>query len=296
MALSAYRVPMKMLSLQEITKGQDWVGLGIAGNQAGHLGQAGEANDFAHLSVPDNVPKGIFPWYVPGADSFLGEFPLSEDLIQLKGSEKVQPEPEIGLILNFNYAEGEEQLLDGLTVEGFTVFNDCSRRIDQPKLSLKKNWGAHSKGMLDSIVLSSDFNQEGGEIDQFRLVCFLERGGELIQYGSDTAVSDYCYFNGQLTEWMTSQINTQEDAGPLEKLSEMLITSKPSYAVIGIGATCYTDFGNSAEKFMREGDKIIMVSYDGTKLSLDDVEKSIINGESSKPDGSLLMLKQTVTQ
>ena len=29
------------------------------------------------------APKGIFPWYAPGYDGFLGEFPLSHDAILL---------------------------------------------------------------------------------------------------------------------------------------------------------------------------------------------------------------------
>ena len=48
-------------------------GIGVAGNFAGHLEQAGEAADFANV-VPTaaEAPKGIFPWYVPGRDDFLG--------------------------------------------------------------------------------------------------------------------------------------------------------------------------------------------------------------------------------
>ena len=63
-----------------------WFGFGVAGNFAGHLEQAGEAADFVNVvsdDGTDSAPKGIFPWYAPGYDGFLGEFPLSHDSILL---------------------------------------------------------------------------------------------------------------------------------------------------------------------------------------------------------------------
>ena len=46
------------------------IGLGVAGNFAGHLEQAGEAKDFVAVKVADAVaPKAIFPFYVPSADA-----------------------------------------------------------------------------------------------------------------------------------------------------------------------------------------------------------------------------------
>ena len=64
------------LDLDEL---RSWFGFGVAGNFAGHLEQAGEAADFVNVErMPQGVaPKGIFPWYAPGSDTFLGEFPLS---------------------------------------------------------------------------------------------------------------------------------------------------------------------------------------------------------------------------
>ena len=42
------------------------IGFGVAGNFAGHLEQAGEANDFLTVEVKEAVqPKAIFPFYVP---------------------------------------------------------------------------------------------------------------------------------------------------------------------------------------------------------------------------------------
>ena len=72
----------------------------MAGNFAGHLEQAGEAADFVNVASEGTAPKGIFPWYAPGYDSFLGEFPLSHDAIKLPESDtplNLQIEPEVGL-------------------------------------------------------------------------------------------------------------------------------------------------------------------------------------------------------
>jgi hypothetical protein len=77
-----------------------WFGFGVAGNFAGHLEQAGEAADFVNVTSEGAAPKGIFPWYAPGSDGNLGEFPLSHDSILLPESEtplNLQIEPEVAL-------------------------------------------------------------------------------------------------------------------------------------------------------------------------------------------------------
>ena len=84
----------------DIEELRTWFGFGVAGNFAGHLEQAGEAVDFANVQSHGAAPKGIFPWYAPGADGFLGEFPLSHDSITLPASDEplnLQIEPEVGL-------------------------------------------------------------------------------------------------------------------------------------------------------------------------------------------------------
>src|SRR5882757_1762739 len=107
-----------------------WFGFGVAGNFAGHLEQAGEAADFVNVASEgapgQEAPKGIFPWYAPGSDGFLGEFPLSHDAILLPdanpdgGPLNLQIEPDIGdltpdgptstlrLVCNLRTAAGEE--------------------------------------------------------------------------------------------------------------------------------------------------------------------------------------------
>ncbi|MDD4856037.1 MAG: DUF5718 family protein, partial [Sulfuricurvum sp.] len=45
---------------------KNFIGLGVAGNFALHLEQAGESADFKDVLTDDpNGPKGMFPFYIP---------------------------------------------------------------------------------------------------------------------------------------------------------------------------------------------------------------------------------------
>ena len=87
------------------------------------------------------APKGIFPWYAPGYDSFLGEFPLSHDAIKLP-AERHPTEPadrargRAGLRVNW---AGDTVV--SLQPFALGAFNDCSirrpeRAEDQPQEEL----------------------------------------------------------------------------------------------------------------------------------------------------------------
>jgi len=282
---------MNIKTLEEITQGEEWIGLGLAGNQAGHLSEAGEDSDFANVKADENAPKGIFPWYIPGIDSAISEDPLSTDKIQLLEGDPLQPEPEIGLVVEFNYSDREGRLLEGIQVLAFGAFNDCSRRVIEPKISLKKNWGMNSKGLSETLVVIKDFEKVGGQIDNYRLVSYLVRDGKLLQYGQDTPVSEYCYLNKTLTNWIVSQINTQEDFGPLENLAELIGEKKVRYGVIGIGATCYTELGNSDARFLKRGDTTIVCAYDTSVMDLAEVERYLA-AETATQNSQLLVLSQ----
>lgn len=280
----------ELQTFKELVGDNEWMGLGIAGNQADHLNQAGETNDFKNVDALENAPKGMFPWFIPEADSFLAIDPLSSSTISLRGEDRVQAEPEIALILKFHY--GEERFLDGIEVRGFTVLNDLSRRISAPKISIKKNWGTASQGVGQGIIPIDDFLSPDGAIGKFRLACYLVRDGELISYGEDTAVSDYCYFNETLVDWMVTQINTQEDFGPLENLRELIGVRRPAMALVGIGATRYSEFGQGEERFLRTEDQVIVTAYDGTVHTGADVETRLRGGR--REDSSMLVLSQLV--
>ena len=281
---------MSVITLEQIIKGEQWIGLGIAGNQAGHLSEAGEDSDFANIKAEENAPKGMFPWYLPG-DSVIGQNPLSSDRVRLLDGDPLQPEPEVGLVVEFLYSKKEGVLVEGINVLAFGAFNDCSRRVEAPKISLKKNWGIDSKGLSEALISISDFDTVGGELDSYRLVCYLERDGELIQYGMDTPVSDYCYFNEQLSNWMVDQLNSQKDEGPLENLSELMRGKHINYGVIGIGATCYTEVGNGDERFLKDEDRVVVCVYKGGELPQNEVVRMLKQSSFSK-DARLLVLKQ----
>lgn len=285
---------MSITTLEKITHGAEWIGLGLAGNQAGHLSEAGEDSDFANVKADENAPKGIFPWYIPGEESVISRNPLSSVEIQLLEGSPLQPEPEIGIVVEFLYSEEDNKLLDKVKVLAFGAFNDCSRRVQEPKISLKKNWGKNSKGLSENLVPVEDFETPGGLIDNYRLVSYLVRDGKVLQYGKDTPVSEYCYLNQQLTDWIITQINTQEDHGPLEDLSVLLRPKKVKYGVIGIGATCYTELGNSEARFLQEGDQTIVCVYDSNAHDLLSVEDAL-KTPSFTSTSQLLILNQVAT-
>jgi len=93
---------------------------------------------------------------------------------------------------------------------------------------------------------------------------FLERDGELRAYGQDSAVAAYSYFHERLLDWLVDRLASQRDEGPLEDLSLWLERAgRPGHALISIGATRYTDYGERT--FLRRGDRAIVVLYDGDR-------------------------------
>ncbi len=83
------------------------IGLGIAGNFAGHLEQAGESQHFQSVSTGNDKPKGIFPYYLPESDSPLSVYPYSADTQKVPGNERAQLEPEIVLLCDISYSDGQ---------------------------------------------------------------------------------------------------------------------------------------------------------------------------------------------
>jgi len=89
------------------------------------------------------------------------------------------------------------------------------------------------------------------------------------------------------------QINGQEDQGPLENIRELMAPRKAKFGVIGIGASRYSDFGNSEERFLRVGDESIVVVYEGEKYSRREVE-ALIEGAEGCSD--VLLLRQVLVR
>jgi hypothetical protein len=293
------------------------IGLGVAGNFAGHLEQAGEARDFKDLNIADaRAPKGIFPFYVPlsteananaaaNADThpeakataerhFLRRFPISTDTIRLGRSEgspeeKHQIEPEVSLLCDLAW-EGSRVV--SVTPRFAMAHNDCSiRREGAKKISEKKNWGPESKGTSSQRIPIDRF-EKGGVLDHFRIACFLRRGPTLHEYGVDSSVASYSYMYGELLGWLVTKLNDQRDEGPLENIALWLEKAgRPNQALISIGATRYTDFGET--NFLERGDESIVIVYDARELSNADVRR-IAGGEATAPTEGISILRQTV--
>ena len=274
-------------------KYKDYLGLGIAGNFALHLDQAGEAEDFKDVVTADEVaPKGMFPFYlpapIPSARKILTTYPLDSYSIQLPEEDvNIQAEPEVGLLCDIVYKDAK---VLNIKPTHFGAFNDCSIRVKgATKISDKKNWGASSKGISETLFEIDKFSQ-GGIMDKFSIASFLLRDGEIHPYGEDAKLNGYSYFYTQLTEWMIKQINTQEDFDPLEPILSYIIGANyPSKVIIAIGSTSYTPYGEST--FLKAGDEVIIAVYNNTTISHDILLESIKKGTYDNSQMSILSQK-----
>lgn len=246
-----------------------YAGLGVAGNFALHLKQAGELEDFENVEVADeNGPKGLFPFYMPGKEGGLGLYPLSSDTITLPEADvNVQPEPEVALLCDITYEDGR---IAAIRPTHFTAFNDNSIRVaGADKISEKKNWGEASKG-LGPRPVSIDSFESGGIMDSWRIASFLRREDAVLRYGEDVELTGYSYFYQKLLDWLVEQINTQKDEGPLEPVNEYLAAAgNPSRAIISIGATRYLYY--CEKTYIREDDEVMVVLYDGDRYKENEI-------------------------
>ncbi len=264
------------------------LGLGIAGNFALHLEQAGEMEDFKDVFTDDpNGPKGMFPFYIPQRDGQLGVYPLSSTTLTLPedANVNVQVEPEVGLVCDIAYADGK---VVSITPTHFGAYNDCSiRKEGAKKISEKKNWGANSKGLSETLIELSSF-EKGSKLESWRICSFLKRGEMMMRYGEDVELTGYSFFYEKLTEWMIKQINTQEDTGPLEPLlSYIKEAGFPEKVVVSIGATRYTPYGEKT--FLQEGDELIVILYDNDLYCKNPIMMMAQKGELDVPGVSALV-------
>ncbi len=249
-------------------------GMGVAGNFAGHLEQAGEAADFVHVTAELDMPKGIFPWYAPGSSTFLGAYPLSHTTLALPDGVsdavgRIQIEPELGVM--FDVVRSAAGDVETLIPRWAAAFDDCSlRRPGAARISEKKNWGAASKGVADRVLPISDLARDGA-LASMRLTCLLVRDGETIQYGTDSAIATYTLFGTELIAWLVDRLNHQHaaDDTPLEDVGALLHASGASTVLVGVGATRYEPYGETT--FVQAGDEAIVAVYDASIHTPDDV-------------------------
>ncbi|WP_412779401.1 DUF5718 family protein [Photobacterium aquimaris] len=273
------------------------IGFGVAGNFAGHLEQAGEAADFITVEVKEAIqPKAIFPFYLPNLESGqLAVYPLSSTTITPPNdADNLQIEPEVALICDVVYnldADGVTQTVAALVPRYFSAYNDCSiRKPHAKKISEKKNWGINSKGISDNLIAIDHF-AEGGILDHHRIASFHYRDGDIHRYGEDSAVVGYSYFHNTLLDWIVERMNHQQDLGPTENIAQLLQQSQyPTQAVISIGATRYTPYGET--HFLQNGDTSIVVVYDGRRYSADEIMQMATTNDLT--DDSMSVLIQQV--
>jgi len=240
---------------------QDTICLGVAGNFAHHLEQAGELKDFENITTAEpDAPKGIFPFYLPGSDSFLGLYSIGTDTLTLPDFQaNAQVEPEIAVLFDVVYSDDKEVI--DLIAQKFTTFNDCTiRKEGAKKISEKKSWGINSKGIGDKWIAIDKF-EEGGVMDSYHLCSFVKREGVIHPYGVDAPLLGYSYFYTKLKTWLIDKMNTQEDFGPLENIAAHLKTTNyPKQALISIGATAYAEFGE--KNYLQSADEVYVIAYD----------------------------------
>ena len=268
-------------------------GIGVAGNFAGHLEQAGEAADFVNVVAESaQAPKGIFPWHIPGRDGYLGVFPLSADTITWPERDHevdLQIEPEVGAICRLTY-DGDGNVTV-IAAEAVAAFNDCSIRVaGAPKISQKKNWAPASKGLAARGFAVSDLDPTGG-LATLRIACFIRRHGAVHEYGIDSPARGYSYAGTPLIDWIIDRLAHQQGSPdtPLEPVGQYLRDAGcPERVVFGIGATRYTDFGES--NYLAPGDESIVIVYDERVTAPADVQAAVRAGnEASLSEASVLV-------
>ncbi|MGX2970913.1 DUF5718 family protein [Helicobacter sp. T3_23-1059] len=253
------------------------LGLGLAGNFANHLEQAGEAGDFACIIGDEEcAPKGIFPFFVPDSSGILGRFCFDDKAVVLPNDTNlvIQAEAEVGLECDIIYEEKNgKKCVQSVVPKYFMAFDDASVRNDKDaqKLSLKKNFSIASKGFSPQKIAIDEFSPSG-ICNDYSIVSFVKSNGKLHQYGELRELSTYSYFYEKLILWIVKKLNTQEDFGVLENLPSVLAEAKyPKKAIIAIGATRYTH--ECEHRFLSEGDLVSVIVFNHHKYSFDEISK-----------------------
>ena len=221
--------------------------LGIIGNFMGHLSGA--------ESVAENrLPNGIFVIDCDHPDTL-----SSSDVLKYpKQGNKVDIEPEFVLRCQVSYENGK---VSSLMTTQMTIGNDFTIRDlpDSNKIDQRKSWGEQSKGInshwWDILRLSPSNYGEN-----FCLVSFIERNGELIQTTPEANCTELKVFYCHLMAWMVDKINNQVDEGiyssilpTIEKLGY------PKELILYTGAPNYTPWGE--KHFTQKGDKVHIAAY-----------------------------------
>ncbi|MDU7693578.1 MAG: DUF5718 family protein [Helicobacter sp.] len=240
------------------------LGIGVIGNFAHHLEQAGEADSFCDIDAPGDAPKGVFAFYVPNHPEF-GRFCFNNDEIMLPNDTgaHVQAEAEVGLFCDLEYKDGQ---VHEIIPRFFSAFNDVSLRNGEGKLANKKNFSTACKATGAKIKL--DKFDKNGICDKFSIISYikLQSTSDLQPYGPDARLISYSYFYTTLISWLKDKLNNQKESKNLHNINELIKGANyPKRAVIAVGATKYCDLGQN--HFLAEGDEIYICVFNHEKYS-----------------------------
>lgn len=281
-------------------------GLGVAGNTAGHMAQAGEAEkppEGADTPKPA-TPANVFTFYAPVAKGTshpevmesLKDFPVTFAVIQYpKVGTNVQVEPEMGLLVDIVYTKDLSKV-ERLQPREICAFNDCSIRSleGSTKLSEKKNWGSASKGM-SVRTFRVDSVSKGALADRLVIVSYVRRDGQIHKYSEEGAARDYLMFHEELLDWIVDRINNQTDTGKwLAIMPDLEKSDYPTSMWIALGAGMYTDWGE--KNFLLPGDDCVVAIYDEKVFpsGLDNETVSKLMNDNTLVVEGLVSLHQTI--
>jgi hypothetical protein len=169
-----------------------------------------------------------------------------------------------------------------VTLQPFALgaFNDCSiRRPNALKISHKKNWGPASKGVARQFFDVGDLTPDG-PTSTLRLLCHLRTAdGQEHEYGVDSPLLGYSYYGEVLLDWITERLANQKGSAdtPLEDVGALMVASgRPSKVLIGIGATRYTELGEST--YLQPGDEAIVRVYDTASAAYSELRQTVSAG------------------
>ncbi|WP_187944520.1 hypothetical protein E5E38_00085 [Helicobacter pylori] len=250
---------------------QEFLGFGVVGNFAGHLEQAGESHSFINMkSEEKDAPKGLFPFYIPYENCYLGRCCINNHKIILPNDPdlRVQAEPEIALECDVKY--DEKHLVTKLVPNFFMAFNDASvRNLEATKLSQKKNFSPASKGIGQKLPI--DRFVYGGVCNNFSIASFLKYNHVWHIYGENSKLLKYEFFYQKLLDWIKDRLNHQQDGDSLEALRPFLERHNfPTKMIFAIGATPYMPFAQ--EHFLQKGDEVVIIAYNHLQYSFEKIQ------------------------
>lgn len=277
---------------------RDMIGLGIVGNFANHLEQAGEAADFAHITTQDSLqPKGIFSFYVPNARDLLGRYCFNNERIILPNDRDLCVQAEAELALECELIYDDSHAIAQITPQFFMAFNDASVRNDKnaTKLSQKKNFSTASKGYGEpKIPIASGGFTQGGICESYSIASFITSGNDTEPYGEPSPLNSYSYFYEKLLQWIAHTLNTQQEIATLENLPQILKQANyPTKAIISVGATRYTT--RNEKRMLKRGDVVNVIVFNHHKYDIATITK-IATDSTLQSDlvGEISVLKQKV--